>query len=392
MADEEKVRRVHVRLGAHAGYDILVGSGVLGELGSATRAALPIEARRVALISNPRVFELYGKAAVESLRAADFKVTHWLMGDGERYKSLATAERALRFLAASKLERSDAVAALGGGVVGDLAGFAAALYLRGIPVVQIPTTLLAQIDSSVGGKTGVNTREGKNLVGAFHQPRAVLIDTATLKTLPRRELTAGWCEAIKHGAVGDAKLLRRTVKFLSGENSGKIYNAASVEESAAGGEIELGRLIGVQCAFKAKIVAGDEREALGRTDALSRRVLNFGHTIGHALESVTNYRRFRHGEAVGYGMLAAAEISNRLGLLEPAELQSLREAVRLAGRLPRADDLDAASVRRAVRADKKSVGGHVKWVLLEKLGRARVVDGRDIPARLIQAALHTALR
>jgi 3-dehydroquinate synthase len=387
MLEEYRMRRVRVRLGARKGYDVMVGAGALNGLGSVARFSVSPDARRVAVISNRRVFDLYGAAALGSLRRAGFKVTYWLMGDGERHKSLRTAERALRFLAASKLERSDAVVALGGGVVGDLAGFAAALYLRGVSVMQVPTTLLAQIDSSIGGKTGVNTNEGKNLVGAFHQPRAVLIDTATLKTLPRRELTAGWCEAIKHGAVGDLNLFLRTVKFLSGER------AAGRGRGGRGDvETELTRLIAAQCAFKAKIVSGDEREDLGRTDARSRRVLNFGHTTGHALESVTNYRRFRHGEAVGYGMLVAAEISNRLGLLKLPELQSLREAVRLAGQLPRADDIPVASIRKAISGDKKSVGGHVRWILLEKLGRARVVDGRDIPARVVQAAIETALR
>ena len=387
MVDEENVRRVRVRPGAREAYDILIGPGVLDELGGIATQSLSPQAGRVGLISNRRVHDLYGANAESSLRAAGFKVAHWLMGDGERYKSLRTAEQALRFLAATKLERSDAVVALGGGVVGDLAGFAAALHLRGIPVIQVPTTLLAQIDSSVGGKTGVNTREGKNLVGAFHQPRAVLIDISTLQTLPPREMTAGWCEAIKQGAVGDRKLFLRTVDFLSG---GRRAASAQANEDARGRELT--RLVAAQCAFKAKIVAGDEREALGREDSRSRRVLNFGHTIGHALELVTGYRRFRHGEAVGYGMLAAAEISNRLGLLELPELQFLREAVRLAGKLPRADDLDAASIRRALRADKKSVGGHVRWVLLEKLGRARIVDGRDIPVRLLHASLHAALR
>src|ERR1043165_3365087 len=191
-----KVRRVSVRLGGGRGYDVVVGAGLLSSLGATARATLPPTARRVALVSNARVFELYGVRAAASLRAEGFDVSRWLMGDGERFKSLRTAERALAFLSESKLERSDAVVALGGGVVGDLAGFAAALHLRGVRVVQAPTTLLAQIDSSVGGKRGVNTRTGKNVVGVFHQPSAVVLDTETLKTLPPRELTAGWCEAI----------------------------------------------------------------------------------------------------------------------------------------------------------------------------------------------------
>ncbi|MCA1592181.1 MAG: 3-dehydroquinate synthase [Acidobacteria bacterium] len=393
MADEKDVRRVHVRLGGRESYEIEIGAGLLSGVGVVARKALSPHARRVALISNRRVFELYGETCVRSLRAAGFKVSHWLMGEGERYKSLRTAESALRFLAEAGLERSDAVMALGGGVVGDLAGFAAALYLRGVAFLQAPTTLLAQIDSSVGGKTGVNTRTGKNLVGTFHQPRAVLVDTETLRTLPARELTAGWCEAIKQGAVGDRRLFERTKKFLAGvqpDAAERKDESAAVERIAR--EARLAGLIAAQCSFKAKIVAGDERESVGRTDSRSRRILNFGHTVAHALESVTGYRRFRHGEAVGYGMLAAAEISFRLGLLEAAGLESLREAVRLAGRLPRADDLDTELIRRALRADKKSVGGEIQWVLLEELGRARIVGGRDIPVRVVNESVNGALR
>ena len=385
MSDGSAARRVHVRLGAGRGYTIEVGAGTLAGLGAAARAALGGRAARVALVSNRRVFALYGGRAVESLSAAGFAVAHWLMGDGERFKTWKTAEGALRFFSAAKLERADAVVALGGGVVGDLAGFAAAVYLRGVAFVQAPTTLLAQIDSSVGGKTGVNTAAGKNLVGAFHQPRVVVIDTATLRTLPPRELTAGWCEAVKQGAAGDARLFGRTLDFLARERAGGWGEGGGRREDA------LTHLVAAQCAFKAKIVAGDEHEDVNRTDARSRRVLNFGHTVGHALEAVTRYRRFRHGEAVGWGMLAAGEISKKLGLLGAAELESLRGAVRLAGRLPRADDLDADSILRSLGSDKKAVGGRVQWVLLEGLGRARIVDGAEVPARVVRTSLRTAL-
>jgi 3-dehydroquinate synthase len=376
----ESFRRVRVALGARRGYEITVGAGALSRLGDVTRRAVGREARRVAVISNARVFALYGARAVASLRGQDFRVARWLMGDGERHKSLRTAERALAFLAESGIERGDAVVALGGGVVGDLAGFASALHLRGVAVVQVPTTLLAQVDASVGGKTAVNTAAGKNLVGVFQQPRAVVADTATLATLPARELTAGWCEAVKQGACGDRKLFERTKAFLA---EGKRADADGRR---------LAELVAAHCEFKARVVAGDEREEVGRTDARSRRVLNFGHTVGHALESATQFRRFRHGEAVGYGMLAAAEISFRLGMLARTELESLREAVRLAGRLPPADDIDPKLVCRAARTDKKRRGGHTQWVLLERVGRARVVDGREVPASLLRASVGAALR
>ena len=384
----ETVRRVRVGLGARDGYEIEIGPGLLGRLGAAARASLSPHARRVALVSNARVFGLYGERAVRSLGEAGFDVSRWLMGEGERYKTLRTAERALAFLSAAKLERSDAVVALGGGVVGDLAGFAAALYLRGVAFVQVPTTLLSQIDSSVGGKTGVNTPAGKNLVGAFHQPRAVVVDTDTLRTLPSRELTAGWCEAVKQGAAGDRRLFDQTVRFLGdGSRGGGVDEPADGERAT-----RLSRLIAAQCAFKARIVAGDEREDVSRTDHLSRRILNFGHTVGHALEAVTDFRRFRHGEAVGYGMLAAGEISAGLGLLERSELELLRRAVGLAGRLPPAAGLDEDALLGALGSDKKAVGGRVRWVLLERIGRARIVDGREVAPRLVRASLRAALR
>ncbi|HEX8500094.1 MAG TPA: 3-dehydroquinate synthase family protein [Pyrinomonadaceae bacterium] len=393
MAEGTGVLSVPVRLGGGRSYRVEIGAGALSRLGAAARERLPREARKVALVSNPRVFALYGERALASLSGEGFEVAHWLMPEGERFKTLRTAERALGFFSECGLERGDAVVALGGGVVGDLAGFAAAVYLRGVAFVQAPTTLLSQIDSSVGGKTGVNTLAGKNLVGAFHQPSAVVVDTDTLGTLPRRELTAGWCEAVKQGAAGDRRLFERTKKFLTegAPGGGNPRGGAGVKGSGAGRGEELARIIAAQCAFKARIVAGDEREELAHTGARSRKILNFGHTVGHALERVTGYRRFRHGEAVGYGCLAAGEISRRLGLLDESELESLRGAVALAGPLPAAGDLDAETIRRALRNDKKAVGGSVRWVLLERLGRARVVDGREVPAPVVLASIRAAL-
>ncbi|HVS22053.1 MAG TPA: 3-dehydroquinate synthase [Pyrinomonadaceae bacterium] len=379
--------RVQVRLPARSqNYEIKIGAGLLSTLGREARLCLGSAARRVAVISNELVFDLYGERAVRSLRAAGFTVGHWLMKDGERNKSLRSLEAALAFLRASGLERSDAVIALGGGVVGDLAGFAAAIYLRGIAFIQVPTTLLAQIDASVGGKTAVNTFAGKNLIGAFHQPRLVLIDTETLRTLPRRELTAGWCEAVKQGAAGSHKLFKQTVGFL--RSCGTDFSlCASKKES----QTEVCATIAAQCRFKASIVARDERENINRTDHRSRRILNFGHTTAHALESITGFSRFRHGEAVGHGMLVAAQISKSLGILAPGELESLREAIRLCGPLPRADDLAIDKIAQAMKSDKKSVGGSMKWVLLERIGRARIVDGSEISPRLLRSALRAGL-
>lgn len=373
------MRRVRVRLRARREeYDIRIGQGTLALLGEVARSVLGPQARRAFLVSNRKVFDLYGGRALESLRAKGFAADVLLIGDGERHKSLATLRRALAAFSGAGLERGDAVVALGGGVVGDLAGFAAAVYLRGVAFLQVPTTLLAQVDASVGGKVAVNTDAGKNLVGAFHHPRAVLVDTDTLQTLPRRELTVGWCESVKQGAAGDRALFDRTCEVL---------RAGPAEPTQ-----KLAQLIAAQVAFKARVVAGDEREDVTRTDHLSRRILNFGHTTAHALEAVTRYRRFRHGEAVGHGMLVAGEISKRLGLLDASELELLREAVSLCGRLPPADDLDESEIISRLSRDKKAVGGRVKWVLLERLGRARVVDGGEISQRVLRASLRAGLR
>ena len=379
---------VSVRLPARQrNYEIKIGAGLLSELGRETRAVLGPQSRRAALISNPIVFKHYGKTAWQSLKAADFKVTHWLMPEGERYKSLRSLDQALTFLTESALERGDVVVALGGGVVGDLAGFAAATYLRGIAFVQVPTTLLAQIDASVGGKTGVNLPAGKNLVGAFHQPRLVMIDTQTLRTLPGRELTSGWCEAVKQGAVGSRKLFDQTNRLLGTSNI-DFRLCLAREES----ETEVCAVIAAHCRFKAAIVAGDEREDISRADPRSRRILNFGHTTAHALEKLTGYRRFRHGEAVGYGMLVAGEISKNIGMLASGELESLRAAVRRCGPLPRADDLSIDEITAAMKGDKKSVAGVTRWVLLERIGRARIVAGNQIDQRTLRSSLRAGLQ
>jgi 3-dehydroquinate synthase len=380
-------RRVRVRAGSGGGYEIVIGAGALARLGDAARSSLHSRARRIVVVSDARVFPIYGSLAVESLRGAGYEVAEFIVKGGERAKTLRTVERALDFFVAQRLERTDAVVALGGGVVGDLAGFAAAVHLRGVSFIQAPTTLLAQVDASVGGKTGVNMSAGKNLVGAFHQPACVGLDTQTLSTLPPREMTAGWCEAIKQGAVGDAKLFKRTCDLLERARARK--GATDPHEFDANDE--LADLIARQCAFKAKVVAVDERETVERAGALSRRILNFGHTVGHALEVVTGYRRFRHGEAVGHGMLVAAEISKRLGLLDASGIESLRRAVALAGRLPRADDLDVEEILRAAAADKKSTGGEVQWVLLERIGRARIVGGREIGERVLRESIRAGL-
>jgi 3-dehydroquinate synthase len=359
--------------------EINIGRGIRRNLGQ----LIPLKApRRVALISNKRVFDFYGREVVRSLKSAGFKTFHWLMREGERYKSFHELQKAVTFLSENHLERNDLVVALGGGVVGDLAGFSAAVYLRGLSLIQVPTTLLSQIDSSVGGKTGINLPVGKNLVGAFHQPSSVFIDTETLKSLPQRELVSGFCEMVKQALIGDQTLFDMTVDCLQ--------QVGSNSDFLLGPEFE--NLIAAQCGFKASIVANDERESTSRTDAKSRRVLNFGHTTAHALETVTNYRVFRHGEAVGYGMLVAGELSRDLGLIEDGDLNLLREAVNLCGPLPRADNLDINQLIRALKHDKKSVAGQINWVLLEGVGRPTIVEGRFISAKSLRHSLRAGLR
>ena len=357
--------------------EINIAAGIRRNLGQSLQLKPP---RRVAIISNERVSQLYGREVKRSLKTAGFTTLEWLMPEGERYKSFRSLEKAVTFLSENRFERDDLVLALGGGVVGDLAGFAAAIYLRGLSLVQVPTTLLSQIDSSVGGKTGINLATGKNLVGAFHQPASVFIDPATLVTLPPRELVSGFCEMVKQALMADSSLLEKTVACLQKQAQDFLLSP------------EFEELIAAQCGFKASIVANDERESTSRTDTKSRRVLNFGHTTAHALETITDYRYFRHGEAVGYGMLVAGELSRNLGLIDSGTHDSLRDAVRLCGRLPRADHLDTNQITRALKHDKKSVGGQINWVLLEGIGRPKIVEGRLISAKNLRLSLRAGLR
>lgn len=359
--------------------EINIARGIRRTLGKLIPLKTP---RRVGIISNDRVFGLYGREVVRSLKAQGWQTLLWLMPEGERYKSFRMLEKAVTFLSENRLERDDLVLALGGGVVGDLAGFSAAIYLRGLPFAQVPTTLLAQIDSSVGGKTGINLPVGKNLVGAFHQPAAVFIDTETLVSLPPRELVSGFCEMVKQSLISDQSLFDKTVSCLQKTGAKRDFLFTEQFED----------LIAAQCSFKASIVTNDERESTARSDAKSRRVLNFGHTTAHALETITNYRMFRHGEAVGYGMLVAGELSRNLGLLDAGDLRLLREAVHLCGPLPRADKLDINQIMRALKHDKKSVAGQINWVLLEGVGRPKIVEGRFISAKSLRLSLRAGLR
>ena len=357
-------RTVTVSLGERS-YKIVIRDGAIDDTGSILRERLGDRSRRTlraAVISNARVHSLYGRRLERSLRQVGFRVSTHLIGDSERSKSLRTAEAAWTFLIANRFERSDVVVALGGGVVGDLAGYTAASYLRGVRYVQIPTTLLAQIDSSVGGKTAVNHRLGKNLIGAFHQPEAVIIDPAVLETLPPREFQAGMYEALKYGIIRDASLAESIVAF----DPSRIAD-----------------LIARCCEIKAEVVAADERESG------LRQILNFGHTIGHALEAVTGYRRLKHGEAVGYGMKAASWIANRIGLLSPIDTQRIVECVNALGTLPKINDLKVGDIVAAIQHDKKVSQGRPTFVLPIAVGQVAIRN--DVPGPAIRDSVKQLL-
>ncbi len=369
-------------------YNINISNNLIKDCGLWAKENLPKSAKKIAIISNPKVFSLYGEIAVESLKNAGFHVSVWKMGDGERFKSLRSLENALKFFSESGLTRSDAVVALGGGVVGDLAGFASSIYLRGIAFLQIPTTLLSMIDSSVGGKTGVNSAFGKNLIGAFHQPNGVLIDIETLATLPRRELTAGFCEAVKQSAIANQELFKQTHAFLekySPVQFKKHFNDSDFIE-------KLQKLIAAQVGFKAQIVSNDERENLEREDSRSRKILNFGHTVAHALEKITDYKYFKHGEAVGYGILVAGEIAKEVANLDQNELNLLNDVVQLTGKLPSCQNIATDKIVEAFQFDKKNVGETLQWILLKEIGKPIILSNSKISNSTIIKCIKKVLK
>jgi 3-dehydroquinate synthase len=371
-----------------AAYEIEIGHDLLKNCGEWTRERLSQGKKKIAIVSNAKVFSLYGETVKESLEKSGFEVFVRLMKDGEKHKNFRSLENALQFFSEKKMTRTDAVIALGGGVVGDLAGFAAAIYLRGIAFLQIPTTLLAMIDSSVGGKTAVNSDFGKNLIGAFYQPKGVLIDVETLKTLPRRELTAGFCEAVKQGAISGENLFNQIARFLENYSPNSFKKYFSDEKFLS----ELKNLIAAQVAFKAEIVVGDEQESVTRIDAKSRKILNFGHTLAHALEKVTGYKYFKHGEAVGFGILAAGEIAKNIGIFGKNELKSLNDVIGLVGKLPNTNNIEIKDVIEAFEFDKKSIDKTLQWILLEEIGKPVIVGSEKIPAKTLLKSLEKVLK
>jgi 3-dehydroquinate synthase len=331
-------------------YPIIIGHGTLEQIGPLVAAKL--KARRAAVVTNPIVGKLYGRRVATSLQQAGCEVVSVQIPDGEEHKNLASLSRVYDRLLRQRIDRDSPIIALGGGIIGDLTGFAAATLLRGIPYAQVPTTLLAQVDSSVGGKTGINHPSGKNLIGAFYQPRLVLIDVGTLQTLPRREVLAGLVEVIKYGVILDPNLFALIERDLD-----RIIALDS----------DLLRDVVAQCCrLKAMVVARDEREADYRS------ILNFGHTLGHAVESLTAYKRYLHGEAVAIGMAFALQLSTIRGYCERATMQRVIELLKRAGlpvEIP--PKLRGEQLASAIESDKKMASGKVKFVCLERLGQTR---------------------
>ncbi len=358
------MRMVRVPLGTRS-YDIRIGGDLLPGLGLVCRK-LGL-GRQCAVISDTTVAPLFGKSALRSLRSAGFEPVSINIAAGEQSKNLKSVDQCYAALANHRIERKSFVVALGGGVVGDLAGFVAATYLRGIPFVQVPTTLLSQVDSSVGGKVGVNLKAGKNLVGSFYQPQVVLCDLNTLKTLPEREFRAGLAEVIKYGIIYDAKFfnwLERDLDLLLRRDAKALTKA-----------------IARSCEIKAEVVGQDEKESG------LRAILNFGHTIGHAIEAITAYGKYLHGEAISIGQVMAAQLSAGLKGLPARDVERIRALFERAG-LPVQIRLTAPQrtrLRKAMMLDKKVSAGDIKFVLAERIGTIHI--GQSVPDQMIDGVL-----
>jgi 3-dehydroquinate synthase len=357
------MEKIRVELGERS-YDIFIGSNILGDVGVSIQSfgLSP----KVAMVSNPTVYPLYGGVVADSLKKAGFDVLTVTIPDGEEYKDLLWVEHIYDDLLKAKLDRSSSLVALGGGVIGDITGFAASTYMRGISYIQVPTTLLAQVDSSVGGKTGVNHKLGKNMIGTFWQPRLVWVDVETLKTLPKREFLAGLAEVIKYGVIWDEELFG----FLE-DRRNEILN---LDSNA------LKHIIRRSCEIKALVVSKDERESGLRS------ILNFGHTIGHALETATGYREYLHGEAVAIGMCLEARLSSMLSFIDNNKvlrIKALIDSYSLPSEIP--SDMDIKHILSSMELDKKAVAGELRFILPEKIGKVRIHKG--VPEKTIKDLL-----
>ena len=356
------MRDVHVELGKDS-YEILIGRNLGAELQNFIRETGFSE--KALLISDTNVGKLYGEKVLKIIRDAGLSAEIIMVPAGESSKSLKQAEQLYTAAIEHCLDRKSPIFALGGGVVGDLAGFIAATYMRGVPFVQIPTSLLAQVDSGVGGKVAVNHRLGKNLIGAFYQPRRVFMDMGTLDTLPAREIHTGLGEIVKYGVIYDADFF----DFLE-KNADK---ALSLEEMA------VQHMVARSCEIKADVVSKDEKEGG------LRRILNFGHTVAHAIEKETGYVRYNHGEAVAIGMIGAAYISREMGAARDEEVERLERLIKRMGLPMRAGGCATENMYRDIFHDKKTVGGRVNWVLMKDIGNVFVTD--DVPEAVVRHAM-----
>jgi len=353
---------ITVELGDRS-YGIYIAPGLIEELGQRVRSILPDH--RVCVVSDETVFNLYGEQTVRCLQTAGYRVCRYVVPAGDQSKSLAVAGRIYDTLYDAQLDRSSALIALGGGVVGDLTGFVAGTWLRGVPFVQVPTTMEADIDASVGGKTAVNHPRGKNLIGVFHQPRMVLMDTDTLNSLSDRDVRAGLAESIKHGMIRDEAFFA-----LHEEHSERILGLdASILEN----------ILARNCRIKADVVAADEREAGVRA------ILNFGHTIGHAIEVVGGYDRYRHGEGVALGMTGAGFIANQMGRFGVGDFERMVALIEKFGLPTRTTQLDPDRMVELMKRDKKVKSGKIRFVLPLGIGRVDVFD--DVPVELMAEAV-----
>nr|HID57804.1 3-dehydroquinate synthase [Desulfobacterales bacterium] len=369
VAMRASLKIVGVNLGQRS-YPIYIGSGILSGFGDYYRRHGL--GRKVAVVTDTTVSRLHLEPVEKSLNESGYNVTRVVIPDGEGQKSLKTCEEVCGVLIKAGLERSSSIVALGGGVVGDIAGFVAATFLRGVSYVQVPTSILAQADSSIGGKVAVNHPLGKNMIGAFYQPRFVFIDVDVLRTLPKHQITAGLAEVVKHALIRDEAFFR-----LLEEDIEAIIDLKAPTEL-------LERVIERNCQIKAEVVSRDE------TEQGLRAILNYGHTIGHALEAVTNYCRYRHGEAVILGMIAAGRIACRKGMLGEDQLKQQNDLLQRIGRPKTPVDISTDSILKRMESDKKVRDGRVRFVLLEKIGKAVVTDEVEEP--LVRAAIEEIKR
>jgi 3-dehydroquinate synthase len=356
------ITTVNVNLGKNS-YPIYIGENILPELGAYVKE-LNV-GRKIMVITNPTVWALYGRVVVDSLSAAGFDVIIGEVPDGEKYKSLESAAHLYDVAFTNGLDRKCAILALGGGVIGDLAGFIAATFMRGLPFIQVPTTLLAQVDSSVGGKVAVNHPRGKNIIGSFYQPKMVFADIKTLNTLVEREFRAGMAEVIKYGVIWD----RDFFDFLVEQHT--AVKSLSPQE--------IMKVIKTSCSIKAVVVEQDE------TEQGVRAILNYGHTFGHAYEALTGYKKYVHGEAVAIGMVTAAAVAVKIGMLNSMEAERITKLIEMYGLPTAVDGLKPADIIASMYHDKKAEAGKVRYVLPEKIGAVKIVS--DVQEDVLRAVL-----